>query len=264
MKIGHLGVNVSDLERSVSWYGDVLGACPFGGQFTMPDGTRVQFVVIGSFEIEMIEPAVPLPPSAAAGPSPAGFFLGIEIPDRDRESKRLQRNGFQPLPAEIAGTDGEVFQIYGPDGELLRYFAGGPAAEGPRVAHLGITVSDVDGGVEWMRRYFGATPADSSGAGSGPNRYSRRFEAGPTALELRCPVGDNVGGEPIEPSFQRVGSWHLCLDVDDPGLLLDDMTDAGAAIVVPLTSPDRGPYIGRRHFFSRGPDGVYVQVRALE
>ena len=122
-------------------------------------------------------------------------------------------------------------------------------------------MSDVDGTLAWLERYFGTLGVDADPARTAGDARSASVRAEPAVLEIRGHAAP--GRSRILPSFQRIGSWHLCLDVPDPAALHADMAAAGEEIVLPLSAPDRGLYRGRSHFFSRDPDGVLVQVRAL-
>ncbi|MDX2937771.1 VOC family protein [Streptomyces ipomoeae] len=259
MRFGHLGVNVSHLERSVAWYAVVLGAHPTRPAFTMPDGTRVQFLAAGPFEIEMIEPAVQLPAAVDADAAPASFHVGVTVTDTDHELARLRESGLERVSGSEPAGGATSFRVRGPDGELFRFAAHDGHHGGPKVDHLGFNVSDLNGTAAWVERYFGLAASDLPSPDLPEGWAVKTLPVRPASVEMASGPGQDPTAVRRPPSLQQVGSWHLCLDVEDPAAVLEDMSAAGETIVIPFSELAPGQY----HFFSRGPDGVLVQVRTL-
>src|SRR2546421_7308215 len=184
MNLGHLGINVSDLDRSVAWYVAVLGARRLGEAFVMPDGTRVRFLAVGSFEIEMIEPATQLPADVDSDTACAGFHLGVTVADAEDELARLSACGVDKISEPEQTGDTAVFAVHGPDGELLRFTARGGQPTAPLVGHLGVNVSGVEDAAAWFERYFGVAAADLEAADVPGGPRARTVPAGPAYLEL--------------------------------------------------------------------------------
>jgi catechol 2,3-dioxygenase-like lactoylglutathione lyase family enzyme len=236
VRIGHVGINVSDLDRSRRWYVDELGARPAGAPHAMEDGTRVAFLELPAYAIEMVQPAAPLPARGAPSSIATGFHVGIDVDDAPGATRF------------VAGPDGEVFE-----------FGGGH--------HVGCNVSSVVRFAQWVQTYFGATArrvapaegdlASAMGMPAGARADVAIVPLGPAYLEALTwvPPPASTGS----PSFRRIGGWHLCLDVGDPATIEAAMNAAGEEIVLPLQSLGAA---GRPSFFARGPDGILVQVRA--
>ena len=57
VKALHTGISVSDMERSLKWYSDVLGFEPTGKDFYAPPlGARIAFIRgLGGYEIELFQ-----------------------------------------------------------------------------------------------------------------------------------------------------------------------------------------------------------------
>jgi catechol 2,3-dioxygenase-like lactoylglutathione lyase family enzyme len=266
MRVNHVGVTVSDLGRSTAWYEDVLGAEPKCDPYAMDDGTQVMFVGLPAYEVELIQPGHPLPPEAVSADTPAAFHIGTGVDDIERAYARAVDHGAAAIsePAKLQGVT--AFFLTGPDGELVQISGAAPFP----LEHVGFNVPDLREAEEWSRRHLSLSPSAHAVLG------------GEVALAMGGPAAEisisvlSLGASFIElvewskpvvpradPSFKQIGSWHLCLDVEDPAGLQRDIATQEEEIVVPLLTLDRGPNRGLSTFFTRGPGQTLVQFQSL-
>lgn len=137
MEMNHIGISVSDLERSITFYRDMLDMeqlCeifPFGGpQFQkvmgLPDAEgRMCVIRGGTVQLELFEFARPDPavqdPNYSVGDRGISHF-GIEVPDVQATYDRLAAAGvrfhcpIETFPGGVKATygrdpDGNVFEL---------------------------------------------------------------------------------------------------------------------------------------------------------
>lgn len=132
----HVGLSVSDLERSVWFYRDLLGLSVRerdeikGGQFEILTGVVGPHVRIADLDfgngrtLELTQYLAPTGSSVSLRPMDAGHVhVGIEVDDIDLVYQRLVKAGIrlrsQPLTLEDAGpfwTGARVVHALDPDG----------------------------------------------------------------------------------------------------------------------------------------------------
>ncbi len=129
--LNHVGICVSDLERSQRFYQDVLGFTPWYDlevpdgvaakllQLTPPLGTTAVYLVLGRFVLELIHfagaPARPAPPRVM---NDLGLtHLSIAVADIPAALEKVAPNGGEIL--EDTDMGGLGVMIRDPDGQLL-------------------------------------------------------------------------------------------------------------------------------------------------
>jgi lactoylglutathione lyase len=132
MRFHHVGVSVSDLERSLAWYGEVLGFKP-GYAFEVPQaGLRGRFAVNeDGVSIELIEksgarPGALLSEDGRPNPIVANGVLGynhfaLAVSDLDGTYARIIAAGgrevWDPRPSPEPGV--RMAYLADPDGNLV-------------------------------------------------------------------------------------------------------------------------------------------------
>jgi catechol 2,3-dioxygenase-like lactoylglutathione lyase family enzyme len=228
MELDHVGLVVSDLDRSLAWWEGAVGA-------ESP----------GAAGIELVEAA-----AAAAGPfalpndSVGGMHVCLRVCDIGRAHVRLLANDVVPStpPRELVPG---VFSLYfrDPDGIQFQFIEAG---EGIALHHFAYNVSDLDATLSWYSATFGLSPTfRSSSVGSHISELLGTVGAAYDVALL--PVGDALlelmewhDGTPpaARPGHGSPGAWHVALSVSD----LQDVPAGGSCY---------------------DPDGFLVQVAQL-
>ena len=138
-RLHHVGLQVADLDRSLTFYRDLLGlAVTDEGEGGGPDtdelvgarGMRFRFaeLALGVDQLlELIEPLEPaaLPPTPAVAESPARAHLGLVVDDIDETYRRLRQAGMPTRSAPVELQEGGAWQgvraLYAadPDGHTI-------------------------------------------------------------------------------------------------------------------------------------------------
>ena len=114
MKFAWTTLRVSDLERSIAFYSDVLGLSPMARMGT--DSHRVvMFGPDGETKVELVWEAAPLPESAGGGVS-----LGFIPEDLDAFMARLAGLGIPAAGPVSPSPDIRFFFIRDPDGYTIQ------------------------------------------------------------------------------------------------------------------------------------------------
>jgi catechol 2,3-dioxygenase-like lactoylglutathione lyase family enzyme len=150
MQVGtvyHTGFTVSDLERSVAFYRDVLGmrlvrrqtgTAPYLSTITGFPGVRLEVALLqpadGGSMLELLQYAShPAAPTDRATNRPGNAHLCFQVADIHAACAELRRHGTTLIsePAEItAGAHAGGFGVYlrDPDGFTIELYQGSPAA----------------------------------------------------------------------------------------------------------------------------------------
>ncbi|MFZ5814717.1 MAG: VOC family protein [Bacillota bacterium] len=123
MRIHHIGIMVSDIERSVAWYQRVLG-------FRVADRrelgrTRLAFLELAGAQIELIQQ------EGSCAAEGIVNHIAFAVDDLDAAMARLRAEGVSLGDERVIPIwdGGRVLFFEGPDGEVLELFeAGRPAA----------------------------------------------------------------------------------------------------------------------------------------
>ncbi|MEW6723507.1 MAG: VOC family protein [Bacillota bacterium] len=122
-KIHHVGIVVSDLQRSLEFYQKVLGFQP-GPRHRLPHA-ELAFLSLGGQDIELIQYL----DGRLGNASTYGRIshLAIVTTDLKQDIERLQDAGVEMLSqSSMAGVGGsQIFFIKGPDEEIIELFQPG-------------------------------------------------------------------------------------------------------------------------------------------
>ena len=125
-RLQHVGLIVSDLERSRRFYGEALGLAevPRPSNFTFA-GAWFRF---GESEIHLLAEADTTGRAGALDPGPSAAFglvahIALEVEDLAAACGRLERNGVPLIGGPMPRGDG-VTQVFfrDPDGYVLEFF----------------------------------------------------------------------------------------------------------------------------------------------
>ncbi|WP_299143386.1 VOC family protein [uncultured Tateyamaria sp.] len=131
-RIGHIHLKVTDLERSIAFYGDVLGFA-----LTQRYGDQAAFLAAGDYHHHI---GLNTWHSAGAGPAPvraAGLYHSAFLfPDRASLGAALQRVLDHGTALDGAADHGVSEAVYfrDPDGNGVELYRDKPTAEWPRAA----------------------------------------------------------------------------------------------------------------------------------
>ncbi|MCF4114571.1 MULTISPECIES: VOC family protein [Dethiosulfovibrio] len=111
MRSAHIGIRVSDLERSLSFYVDKLG-CRLSHRIDTPT-SRLAFITAGDTTFELVEKA-PMTEHNGA------IHLAFVVEDMDETVKKLEESGVHLDKNEVIPfQEGKILFFQGPDGETL-------------------------------------------------------------------------------------------------------------------------------------------------
>ncbi len=133
--VEHVAISVSDLERSLAFYRDLLGlsvarVLECGPETQLPTVTaqpgcraRIAHLYTGSFLLELFEYREPEGRPIEPGRRQADHglvHLGLRSTDARADFKRLQQHGVESLSDPVEFRPGVwLFYFRGPDGEVL-------------------------------------------------------------------------------------------------------------------------------------------------
>jgi catechol 2,3-dioxygenase len=138
VRIGHVHLKVSDLERSLAFYCGVLGF-----ELTQRYGTDAAFVAAGGYHHHI---GLNTWESAGGRPPPSGttglYHLAILYPTRAELSDALRRVQGAGIPLEGASDHGvsEAIYLRDPDGNGIELYWDRPRENWPRTADGGLAM----------------------------------------------------------------------------------------------------------------------------
>jgi catechol 2,3-dioxygenase-like lactoylglutathione lyase family enzyme len=246
---------VADLECSLRWLVEVLGASIVGPTVSIPGSEiRVGALVLGDFEWEIVE-------------HPLGGDGSHHVADDALGAHRLllETSNLARVGAHLSGLGVEIEQnaeclrFRDPDGfayEVAPAQPGDPAFSAPGVFDggvraLGFNVRSVGWSQKWYEGSFGLPAAP------GPIRRSALLAASGAALLLR----ETAAAAASRP-LVGMGPAHPAIEVDDVEQTWARMTRERATILIPLHRDEHegSRRLGRTSFFVADPDGLPVQV----
>jgi glyoxylase I family protein len=300
VRIFHVNVNCSDLERSLAFYRDLVGftattrtAPPQpqpGEAFGLAQVQWDAWILSGdagyaSPVVDLLEWLVPEPAGApATDPTAAGFNrLCISTPDVAAMHARL-RDASPALgvdvwsePIEAEGAGGQVTSMFicgDPDGTQIEFRTG----HDTRLAHIVVNCSDLDRSARYYADVIGMTPLTTFGPVRLP---APLFRLGDGTVELRAVLlQDPASGFVVElvewldpkprsaslpPSSQRraneLGIFRMAWQTDDIDADYDTLDEAGVECFSPPATLAMGPGLPElRALFWADPDGACLEL----
>ena len=147
VRIGHVHLKVSDLERSLAFYRDVLGF-----EVTQRFGSQAAFLSAGSYHHHI---GLNTWESAGGQPPPPGatglYHVAILYPTRTDLADALRRVLQADIPLDGAADHGvsEAIYLHDPDGHGVELYWDRPKEQWPRTADGGLAMFthalDLDG-----------------------------------------------------------------------------------------------------------------------
>jgi catechol 2,3-dioxygenase len=134
--IGHVHLKVSDLDRALRFYRDVLGF-----EVMQRHGNEVAFVSAGGYHHHI---GLNTWESAGGNPAPPGttglYHLAIVYPTRAALADALRRLMSAKIPLEGASDHGvsEALYLHDPDGNGIELYWDKPKSEWPRGENGGV------------------------------------------------------------------------------------------------------------------------------
>ena len=116
--LAHIGLQVSDTERSLKFYTEALGG-EKDFEYEMRSGAHLTFVKFGDFSIELVY--------KKRDDRVAGInHFAIEVPDIYAAVRRIAEAGFKASEEDIGpmGDHAKNIFITGPDGEIIELCEG--------------------------------------------------------------------------------------------------------------------------------------------
>jgi lactoylglutathione lyase len=115
----HAGVYVSNLERSIAFYGDVFGL-ELAERLSL-DGEEIAFLSVGSARLELIQ--------SGSGPRPDGVVdhVAFEVNNLDVLVQQLRERRVSVLdsvPLAVPALGARIVFCLGPDAERIELFEG--------------------------------------------------------------------------------------------------------------------------------------------
>lgn len=116
--LSHIGIRVSDLQKSLHFYIDALGGVR-GSEYQMPSGSHLVFVNFSDFSLELIC-------KKGDDRTPGRNHLAIAVPDIRTAVKKLNDCGFAVPESEIHAVGKQAYNCFltGPDGEIIELCEG--------------------------------------------------------------------------------------------------------------------------------------------
>jgi catechol 2,3-dioxygenase-like lactoylglutathione lyase family enzyme len=246
---------VAELDRSMRWLVDVLGARVVGPTVSIPDTEiRVGALVLGDFEWEIVEhPQGRERPYRVADDALGAHRLVLETSNLARAGAHLAALGVEvEQDAEalrFRDPDGFAYEV-GPPGRADREASmAGPFDRGVRA--LAFNVRSLARSQEWYERSFGLRAMPGA---DGPSALLDRSGAGLLLCETAAAAA--------APPLTGMGPAHPAIEVDDVEESWARMEREHATVLIPIRrDEDEGSRrLGRTSFFVADPDGLPVQV----
>jgi catechol 2,3-dioxygenase-like lactoylglutathione lyase family enzyme len=253
--VDHVGYMVAEVERSMRWLGEILGASPVGPIVSIP-GTeiRVGALVLGDFEWEIVEhPQGRDGPYRVAADALGAHRILLETSNMARAGAHLSALGveFEQNPDWLRFRDPDGFAYEVAASPPAEPEASAPSLFDGAVRAFGFNVRSLARSQEWYQRSFGLP------AVPGPGEASALLAAGRAGLLLR-----ETAAAAAAPPLTGLGPAHPAIEVDDVEESWVRMEREQATVLIP---PRRDEHegsrrLGRTSFFLADPDGLPVQV----
>lgn len=120
-KAEHIGINVSDMDRSIKWYTEVLGLT-LRSRVRLNDTVELAFLPLGDTELELVWRQG----QVVDGSEGVVNHLAFTVDDVAAVLAHLRTHGVKLLneePVHIPALGARIAFFHGPDGEKLELFA---------------------------------------------------------------------------------------------------------------------------------------------
>jgi catechol 2,3-dioxygenase-like lactoylglutathione lyase family enzyme len=221
--LDHVGLVVSDVQRSVEWYATALHAAPLPDELRDERGTSRR-LAFANLELELTQPDRPGDAYSLGANDAGAFHICPRVDDIDAEYQRLTALGITTTTAPgelLAGTGMRTLFLRDPDGLLVQLLEipGAEPAPGDRPAlhHLGVTVTAIEPAAAWFADALGVEILSWHENGgellsemfqiAGTTERAVLLDVGSTLLELM--VWDTPTGRPASIGPQDVGAGLL-------------------------------------------------------
>jgi catechol 2,3-dioxygenase-like lactoylglutathione lyase family enzyme len=280
LDVHHISITVSDIERSLAFYRDLLGL-PVTGVVTLggENGLVIHFLDAGNnalLELFSFTNAVAVPSDFVYDDRQVGArHLAFKVEDVDAVAAHVRAAGveftLEPLDA-VGGVRIAFFKD--PDGTLVEIVAGEldyhvwgqprlpvalPAAGAPHGSaltydHVALTVADLPVSLDFYQRVLGLPLLGELHFGDARGFRIAYLQMGNSVLEL---FAYDVPTLPRYESadIKTLGLKHLALLVDDVDAVAGRLAAAGASITAPP-----GDVRGVRNCFFADPDGNVLEI----
>lgn len=121
-RVEHIGISVSDMDRSIAWYTEVLGLS-LRKRVKLNETTELAFLPLGDTEIELVWKSGQAPEPKREG---VVNHLAFTVADVGAALEHLRRHGVELIhqePVYLGALGAKIAFFYGPDGEKLELFA---------------------------------------------------------------------------------------------------------------------------------------------
>jgi catechol 2,3-dioxygenase-like lactoylglutathione lyase family enzyme len=258
----HLNVNCSDLERSLSFYVDLLGFRPLarttpaapqpGDAFGLESVQWDAWILQGDagmagVVLDLLEWTVPRPTGRPATLTEEGFaVIGIAQPDLDGTVSRLRAAGHEPTGTAPAGEGiPAVAMVRDPDGTLVELVGTGET----RLTHVVVNCPDLDMAMAWYAEVLGLTGEvrelpPAAGALHGAEVRARSCYLAVPGAPFRIVLREWRLPAPVPRApraANELGIFRHALFSEDIHGDHAALTEAGVACLAPPAALDMGP-----------------------
>lgn len=259
-------ITVSDMEKTKSFYGDVLGLepmspIPFSDKTAavfFPKAVVMERFKVGSHEIKLI-PGLETTKKREGGIDNAIGFRMVNYPiaDVDALKARLKKHGYpEPEINAMSGTPYRFGLLEDPDGNMVEFYyyeSGGPPGWEESI-QIALTVSNVEASRKFYGEVLGMNELPSVPMPGG-DRTVYLFQNGPTIIKFWSYGGDlpNHAGRHLE----AYGNRYIQYAVKDIRATHEFVKGRGATINLPPTAVESMPV---EIMFIADPDGIINEM----
>ena len=260
-------ITVSDMEKAMTFYGDVLGLekmspIPFSDKTAdvfFPEAVVMQRFNVGGHEIKLIPGLASTKKREGGVDNAIGFrMINYPIADIDAFKARLNAHGYpEPEISSMAGTPYRFGLLEDPDGNTVEFYyyeEGGPAGWQDTI-HIALTVSDV----EASRKFYGETlgmKALPTIPMPGDGRTVHLFQHGPTLIKFWSSDNDDLPNH-AGRHLDAYGYRYIQYPAKDIRATYEFVKGRGATIDMPPTAVESMPV---EIMFVADPDGIINEM----
>ena len=259
-------ITVSDMDKAVEFYGDVLGLeamspIPFSdktAEVFFPRAVVMQRFKVGTHEIKLI-PGLDSTKKRVGGISTGIGFRMVNYPIADLEAfkARLESHGYpEPRINSMPGSTYRYGMLQDPDGNQVEFFF--HEGEGPEgwqdSIQIALTVSDVEASREFYGKVLGMTEVPPVPMPGG-DRNVYLFQVGPTLIKFWS-FGDELPNHAGRHQ-EAYGNRYIQYFTKDIRATHEFVKKRGATIELPPTAVGSMPV---EIMFVADPDGIINEM----